>query len=405
MKVNQGMTGDIGGSRASRQRAWIGPLLLLTTIFFLNFLARLVFAPLMPEIEADLSIRHTAAGSLFFLMSGGYFIALVGSGWIAAALNHRRTIILSSAMLGLALVGTSFGGSLGSLRGALFLLGMAAGLYLPSGIATLTTLIDPKHWGKAIAIHELAPNFGFVVAPLLAELILVWLSWRAVVVMIGCAAMLMAVVFARGGRWGEFAGAAPGAAAFKDVLAAPGFWTMVVLFALAISSTLGLYTMLPLYLVNEQGVDRNVANGLVAASRLSGLFMSLLGGWAADRFGAARTMTVVLLLTGLATVLIGAAEGPWVLGAVFFQPLVAVCFFPAGFAVLSRIGPPQARNIVVSLTVPLSFMIGGGLVPTLIGFMGDEVSFGLGIALVGGCIMAGSALAHRLEAPPAASLD
>ena len=62
----------------------------------------------MPEIEADLGISHRSAGSLFFTISIGYFIALIGSGWIAAGLSHRRTIILSMGGLGLALAGTAF---------------------------------------------------------------------------------------------------------------------------------------------------------------------------------------------------------------------------------------------------------------------------------------------------------
>jgi NNP family nitrate/nitrite transporter-like MFS transporter len=43
----------------------------------------------------------------------------------------------------------------------LVVLGFAAGFYLPSAIATITSLVDKRHWGKAIAIHELAPNLAF----------------------------------------------------------------------------------------------------------------------------------------------------------------------------------------------------------------------------------------------------
>ncbi len=77
--------------------------------------------------------------------------------------------------------------------------------------------------------------------------------------------------------------------------------------------------------------------------------------------------------------------------------MLAVCFFPAGFAALSRIGPAGARNIAVSLAVPVAFMIGGGAVPTLIGFMGDIISFAAGIGLVGGMIAIGAMLAYFLK--------
>jgi len=62
----------------------LGPILFLTTIFFLNFIGRIVFAPLMPSIENDLGLDHTEAGSIFLLISLGYFISLLGSGFVSS---------------------------------------------------------------------------------------------------------------------------------------------------------------------------------------------------------------------------------------------------------------------------------------------------------------------------------
>ena len=284
-----------------------------------------------------------------------------------------------------------------TLRITLLLLGAAAGLYLPSGIATLTELISPRHWGKAIAIHELAPNLAFVAAPLLAELIMMRFPWRTVPVFLAIATIILGITFARYGRGGAFAGAPPGWTAFKPFLSNPVFWIMVVLFGLGISSTLGIYTMLPLYLVNEHAVDRNVANTLVALSRISGLFMALAGGWATDRYGPGKTLVLVFLSTGLLTMAMGGLHGQWVLAAVFLQPMAAVCFFPAGFSALSNIGAAGTRNIAVSLAMPLSFVIGAGAVPTLVGFLGDVATFAAGIVLVGGLITAGAVPAYVLD--------
>ncbi len=383
--------------KGSNLRSRMGPLFLLSAIFFLNFTARIVYAPLMPVIEADLNITHTDAGSLFFYISIGYFITLLGSGWIAAGLNHRRTIILSSVILGLALICTAFSSDLKAIRITLLLLGAAAGLYLPSGIATLTALINKEHWGKAIAVHELAPNLGFILAPLLSELIMIWFSWQTVPVMLGVTTIFLGIAFAYYGHEGAFAGAPPGFASFKIFFSKRAFWIMIMLFGLGIAGTLGIYTMLPLYLVTEHGIDRNFANTLVSFSRILSLFMALASGWASDRFGPRKTLIIVFLFSGVATMAIGAASGNWILWAIFIQPMLAVCFFPAGFAALSRIGPAGARNIAVSLAVPVAFMIGGGAVPTLIGFMGDIISFAAGIGLVGGMIALGAMLAYFLK--------
>lgn len=375
----------------------IAPLLLLTSIFFVNFISRIVQAPLMPEIEKELGLSHAAAGSLFLSLSSGYFITLIGSGFFTARLKHRGTIILSVLALSLALIATSFSQGLMGIRIGLICLGLAAGLYLPSGIATLTSLVSPKHWGKALALHELAPNLSFMAAPLMAEAIILQFSWRAAFLMLGLVALILGLVYVRFGRGGEFAGEPPSPRAIRALVSVPTFWVMIALFSLGVCGTLGVYTMLPLYLVTEVGFEREFANTLVAISRVSTIGMAFVGGWANDRFGSKKTLGVVFLLSGSLTLLLGISPRAWIYVILFLQPMVAVCFFPAGLAVLSTIGPPNARNLTISLTTPFAFLLGGGVVPTLIGFIGDTWSFSAGISLVGGFILCGALLTRLLK--------
>jgi len=381
-------------------RSQLGPILFLTAIFFLNFIARIVLAPLMPSIEADLGLDHAEAGSLFLLISIGYFVSLLCSGFLSSRITHRRAITLSAMAVGASLLGISFCSSLWAMRTALLLLGLSAGLYFPSAIATLTSLIKTRHWGKALAIHELAPNLSFVAAPLVSEALMLWFSWRGVLVLLGCGSLVVGIAFARLGRGGEFPGQSPSFGASRTLFSLPDFWITIVLFSLGISGTLGIYTMLPLYLVSGHGIDRHWANTLVALSRISGLVMVFLAGWATDHFGPKRTLSGVFLLAGLMTVLLGAASGSWVVIIVFLQPLVATCFFPPGLTVLSSIGPSSTRNVAVSLTVPVAFILGAGTIPMGIGLMGDAGFFSMGIIMVGLLILLGSVLSICLRIQP-----
>ena len=215
----------------------------------------------------------------------------------------------------------------------------------------------------------------------------------------GAASIVAGAAFARFGKGGRFPGAAPSVASFQNILAKPAFWIMTILFSLGITGSLGVYAMLPLYLVAERGIDQYSANILVAISRISGLGMAFLAGWATDRFGAKRIMAAVFLLTGTMTVLLGLAKGYWIVIIVFLQPMLAVCFFPAGFAALSCIGPASSRNVAVSLAIPLAFLIGAGGIPTGIGIMGDLANFALGFGLVGGLILVGFILSLTLKLP------
>ena len=373
------------------------PLLLLTSIFFVNFIARIVLAPLMPGIESDLNISYAEAGSLFLAISLGYFVSLLSSGFISSRLTHKQTIISSGMALGLALISISFCSGLWPMRLGAFGLGVAAGPYLPSAVATLTTLFESRHWGRAIAIHELAPNLSFVLAPMICEIVLYWYSWRAVFRVIGVVALVLSMVFAHSGRGGKFHGEPVSYTSIRKIILKPAFWVMVVLFSLGISSTLGIYSMLSLFLVTEHGMERNWANTLIGLSRVASIVVTFAGGWATDRFGPRQVLRIVFLLTGLMTIFIGMASTTWVTVAVFLQPVMAVCFFPAGLAALSMVSSSKDRNIAVSLTVPLAFMVGAGATPTLVGYMGDVHSFGTGIALVGGAILMGAFISGYLK--------
>ncbi len=377
-------------------RSSLGQLFLLTLLFFMSFMARIVQAPLMPAIEKDLHITHAEAGSLFFILSAGYFITLMGSGFVSARITHRWTMALSIACTGLALLATAASESLWQLRAGLFLTGLCAGLYLPSAIAAITGFVSPRHWGKAIAIHEVAPNLAFVLAPLFAEALLALYPWKIVLAILGAGAILSGAVFMRFTRVGAFAGESPNFRSIGALARLPSYWLMILLFGLGISGSLGIYTMLPLFLVSAHGLERDFANTLLAVSRIPGVLVAFGSGWFTDRIGPKRTILLILALNGLLTMALGIAPTAWLPYVVFLQPALAVCFFPAGFAAISRMAPAGARNIAVSMVTPFGFMIGAGAVPALIGWSSDLYSFSVGFLLVGGLILAGSLLSRML---------
>lgn len=376
-----------------------GSLLLLTGLFFLNFVTRVCMGPLMPRIESDLAIDHAQAGSLFLSLSFGYCLGMLLSSLVASRITHRSTIALSSVCAGVFLLATSLGSGLESLHLGLGGLGIVSGLYLPSGIATITGLVRSADWGKALAIHELAPNLSFISAPLLTELLLNWLPWRGVLAVLGIAGMGVGLAFFRYGRGGRERGVTPGPRAIWTALRDPRLWGLMLLFSLAVGATLGIYTMLPLYLVTEAGWHRTEANTLLACSRLSGLVIVFAAGWLADRLGSRRTMALALGAAGAMTILLGISSGAVLVTAVFLQPVLTVCFFPVGFAALSRVHP-----LGVSLAVPGAMLLGGGGIPALLGWLAEAGSFGGAMVMVGLLTLCGALVSLFLTAPgPVAS--
>ncbi|HEX7232607.1 MAG TPA: MFS transporter [Candidatus Binatia bacterium] len=375
------------------------PVFFLAGLFFLNFASRIILSPLLPTIEKELAISHSQAGFFFFLSSGGYLAGLLSSGVLTSRSSHRLAIVASLAGISIALLTIAAATSLWLIRCGLVVLGFAAGFYLPSAIATITALVDKRHWGKAIAIHELAPNVAFFVAPFLAEIFLRWSTWRACLGMFGVLAILASISFGRFGRGGDFRGESPGSQAFGVLVRTPAFWLMIILFGVGVSSTIGVYAMLPLYLVSERNFEQSTANTIVAFSRSYGPLLGLLGGWASDKLGAKQTIAVSLAFTGIVTLLLGMLSGRALGAAVLVQPLLAVWFFPAAFAAVAMITPPNARNLAVAFSVPVGYIIGGGAIPTFIGAMGDAGSFATGFVATGLLIGSGGLLSFRLRLP------
>lgn len=375
----------------------VGITVFLAWLFFLGFVTRVMFAPLMPAIESELGISHGQAGSLFLAMSVGYMLAPVCSGLISSRINHKGTLKLSAWAIGISLLPFIFIESLWAIRLLLAVIGLAAGIHLPSAIATITAEIQKADWGKALSVHQCAPPLSFVLAPLLATLLLNWFSWRYVLVCWALLALASALLYSYRGKGGDFPGQLPGMQNVKHVVSKPSFWIMVILFAMAMGGNAGIYSMLPLFFVNERGYDLNWANTLIGLSQISGVVMVFLAGWITDKIGQKPTMVIALLATSILTILLGLVKGTALVAVLFLQPAVLSSFFPAAFAALSRIARPSMRSVTNALGPPLAFLIGGGVLPATIGYMGETHSFATGILAAGVCMAAGPLLIYFLK--------
>lgn len=362
-------------------------VVLLSIIFLFSCIARFGMGPLMPTVEQSLAIDHAGAGMVFFWTSFGYCIGLIASSMISAKISYRYTVLVSSAAVGIFIIATSMSIGLWTLSAGMTLVGVAGGLYLPSGLATITTTVTPGNWGKAFAMHETAANISLALTPMLVELLLSLMSWRGVVRLFGLATLIGCAGFAWSGRGGSQYGIAPRLASIRTTAANPSLWILILLFSLAIGANIGVYMMLPLYLVTDMGFDRNWANTVVGLSRWAGMFVVIGAGFLADRMSPQRAMAIVLALGGISTALLGAVHGPLLLAAVFLQPMSAACFFPAGFIALTRISP-----LTISLCMPLAFLLGAGAIPAVIGAMAKADHFAMAMVLTGLLIAGGAML-------------
>ncbi|MBW2520998.1 MAG: MFS transporter, partial [Deltaproteobacteria bacterium] len=317
-----------------QKHPWLVPLLFITLLFYLNFVARILLSPLAPVMEMELGYSHAGTGSLFLITSLGYFFGLFASGVISSRWTFTQTIQVSVSGFGLCLISIAFSSYYWQVGILVAVLGFMAGLYLPAGMAKLTELIPSAHWGRGLAVHELGPNFALFLAPLQTEILLRFFDWHHVLLFQGLLTLGIVAAYRCYVGQGESRGVAPKLSTFQDFFLQKNFWKLVLLFGLGVGSTLGVYSMLPVYFI-DQGIERDLGNTMLSASRMLSIPVVLIGGWLTDRIGVRRSLMIFLITGGGLTVLIGVLQGYWLFVPVFLQPLFAVCFFPPVFKALA----------------------------------------------------------------------
>ncbi|MFO7729619.1 MAG: MFS transporter [Spirochaetia bacterium] len=365
----------------------IGPILILMLMVLYNFLSRGVFSPLLPILETEFGVSHGRSSSLFLIMSLSMSSSMVFSGFISKQLQHRGVILLYEFMLGFSLILCASSNSFLLIQLSAGVLGLSAGLYAPSGLASVTNLASRQHWGKAISLHETGPNFGLILAPLLVAFAAPLLGWRWVLVLIGVANWSNGLLYLIWGRGGAFHGEPPNFKNLKLILNNRAFWIMALFLVLTASSAIGVYSILPTYLISEKGMGPKLVNSVVGFSRVSAIAFVLGAGFLTDKFGLKMLLGIILSLTGGFALLLGLLEGAPLLIAVFFQPMIVAAFFPVFNTSISNITTAKTRNVAFSLIIPFASALGAGATPTIMGFLGERGHFaaafiGLGILCI-----------------------
>jgi len=309
---------------------------------------------------------------------------MVFSGFLSKHLRHRGVILLYEFMLGTSLILCALSPNFLFVQLSAGLLGVSSGLYAPSGLASVTNLAGEKHWGKAISIHETGPNFGLILAPLIVGFAAPLIGWKWILVLLGIANWSNGILYFFLGRGGDFSGEPPNFQNLKLILNNRSFWIMALLLVLAASSAIGVYSILPTYLISEKGLDSRVVNTVVGFSRVIAIFFVLGAGFLSDRIGLKNLLAIILFISGCFAVLLGLLEGTYLLLAVFFQPAIVAAFFPVFNTTISSITTAKTRNVAFSLIIPFASAIGAGATPTIMGLLGEIGHFSTAFIALGG---------------------
>ena len=357
-------------------------LLLFWSLWFLNFSTRTIFSPLLPIIEDEFAISHAMAGSIFSFLSAGYTITLLLSGFLSPRIGYKRSIILGFTILISAVFCLKYARSYPSFAVATLFVGLGAGIYLPSVMPLLTAIFARDNWGKAIAFHETAASFSILSIPLLTVVALRFFHWRVLFTILSMAAFVVIIffcIFSPDPRPKK-----EKKAQLSRILIRKDFWIVAILWIFAASNSLGLYNLIPLFLVKEKGMSIEMANTIFGISRIGGFFIVILAGFLVDRYGAKKILFLLLLTTGLTTVGLALTQSvPQLVVMLILQATVCSGFFPVAFVVISKITSFNERSIFTGTTIAIGVVVGLGFAPFALGAIADIWNFQYGILFLG----------------------
>lgn len=370
-------------------------LLFLWLLWFMNFSARTIFSPLMPLIEDEFAIRHARAGSFFVFNALGYGIALFFSGIFAGRCGYKRSILFSLILA----AGTFF--LIPLVKSFAFLcvlslaLGLASGIYLPSIIPLITHYYNPRSWGKAIAIHDSAASVSIFAVPFIALFLLNFFDWRQIFNVFGGVSILCILVFTLSVT--ELKTSPPTGRVHDHLFRRRSLWIIALLWIIASGNNLGVYFILPLYLIKELHMDSVYANEIFGFSRIGGVFVAIAAGFIVDRFSLKKTMRILVLLTGILTLFLTFTHGRFLEISLFLQAAMGFGFFPVGLVTISRIFPEEQRSQATGYIITLGVVFGLGIIPYLLGITGDSPGFRYGIAALGILAILSGGLVYQIR--------
>ena len=370
-------------------------LMLVWFLWFMNVAMRTILSPILPILEDEFGVLHAQSASIFTFIAFGYGASVSISGITSSRFGCKKGVLFSFFIATIVYFIFPTVKHFYLFYPLGFLLGIAAGMYLPSVIPMITEYYEERLWGKAISIHESAASLAIFSAPFIALFILSLFPWRAIFIVFGIVFIICMIIFH---VTTEEVKVAEGKKSYlRGLMKSGDLWLMTIIWIFAAGGNLGLYFILPLYLVKELGLDVGVANTIFGVSRLGGVIVGISAGFFVDRFSLKKTMFILVVLSGLFAMCLAVRQMAWMKLFLLLQSSINIGYFPVALVSIQRMFDREERGPATGFIITLGVVCGVGITPYLLGLSGDHLSFRFGIFVLGALTVLASGLVWFLK--------
>lgn len=148
-------------------------------IIFINTTA---FNLALPSVAGSLHASTAAQQWMVSIYSLCFLAILLVSGFFGDLIGYRRVLLSGLVLYAVAAVLGSVAHTIILVIVARGLLGLAAGMFIPMGLATITSVVSPGDNSKAVTLWTVAGTLGIPLGPIIGGLMTLLMGWRGLFV-------------------------------------------------------------------------------------------------------------------------------------------------------------------------------------------------------------------------------
>ncbi|MBI4318122.1 MAG: MFS transporter [Chloroflexi bacterium] len=269
--------------------------------FSLYHSTRQVILPALPIIKEQMNLTYSETGWVVAAYNLGYSGTLFFGGYFADLFKRKPLILGGVVALAFTLFLTTLSRNFIELTGSRILSGFAFGLYFAPAIGLITAYFSKEERGAAVSFHTgVGAGSGRFIAPLLSGVTLVAFGWQFLFYVSAALAIVVAFLFWRivrepaSGQKGSLLpiGTVVRQVVLNRFLIILGICNGTI--TAAVTVTAG---FLPLWLVNNLGLDVSFGAYSVALLNGVGIPMVTFWGWLSDRVGRKPVIIGVVFMS------------------------------------------------------------------------------------------------------------
>ncbi len=375
-------------------RSFSGLLVLFMLAHFCHHVVTALAVPLLPFIRNDFVLDYTQSGLVISAFTLSYGFGQLPGGWLADRVGPR--IMITMGISGVAVAGLLVGLSQTYMMmiGSLVLMGVAGGGYHPAAPPLISKSIERKNQGRALGFHLMGGSASHFLTPLMGVAIATAWGWRGSYIGLAVPTVLFGIMFyglldeqetmRKKHRLAE--NRDDGKASTPERLRRLA--AFMVLSTLTYAVVFSVIPFIPLFMVDELGVDEKTAAASVAIIYSAGFWAGPLGGYLSDRLGRVRVILGVCFVSGPIIYLLNLVPYGVGFGIVLILiGMIVTMRTPVSEAYIVDQSPERHRSTILGISW-FSGMEGAGVLTPVVGYLIDHFGFYPGFTIAAAALVA-----------------